>query len=795
MQSTTIGNNEGFTMRYSPPELVYRQQTRNTASDIWSLGFVFLEMATVLGDRSPKVLAAFYRTHGTRRNDCFVLNSEATKLWVREIRSQLSDHDTKTLNLVEWMLPDSMNNRPSPMQLLGKIVDDSEEEVYICARCSSPEGLQGDKDVKSISEELVPVTASDLGRPERQLASAPLMSAEKNNLRQIESCGSGVLVRTRYAFTKDGRHPSPSIETSQGAFINPSVVTSPPFLGKDSFPLLTATLVPSYILAGTNHLSNTKFEDAHCYNPLAVNLFVYGRPMFPSILNSVAAASLNGVYAPKLRRRLYPSTGYWARADISIKCASDTMTPARLKGYDRSNTKPGSITGFLVLGLRLDALRYCDLLFSSDEETLRRMTPPTDGDDTNEDSDSDSSNYPHTLSLLQRRGVEVEVELDDGTIEKVHADTSFRTQRADAEYALSSRPNWVFEEQQLAFSMNMSLALVGDYLCGAIMSGDIQALAGLLDNHFSPDSPCRLYGLQKQAAVVAGSDEMVRLLISQKAKIDAPGGHYGTQLIAAAIHGRIAITKTLLHHGADVLASDKVHVNALYQAVSHASYALTEMLLEHAAWLSRNWREILNLADSLGADGADIRALLKVYDVKGRSRRNRRRRALPGWTQEGRGRGRPGDRTDGDRDEENTSWAMMNYSEVGVAVLRRLGTVSHMPYNWKGRKAVELTVAALDAGAPLELISLIRKAIDPVKVILDMLRKGGEKHGHDAMRRGSLQGIRDVQEVSEEESGDDRDPPSQSHRHHRAHRRTPVVIQTVRWAEPGMSASEIGIGK
>jgi len=793
-------------------------KARNTSSDVWSLGCVFLEMASTLGDRSPNDLSNFYRTHGARRNDFFALNSEATTLWVREIGSLLQQEDPKILEWIKWMLQEKMNDRPTPMQLRGRIIEDSKEEVYICPSCSSQEDLQDEKDIKEVTAQLTPVTASDLGRPERQEEPQHLASPANHHLLPGETSESTAQKKVRYSLPEDGHHLSTSVDTEQGAYINPSTVTSPPFLKKDSIPLPTATLVPSYILAGTNHLSNTEFEDLHRYNPLAVNLFVYGRLMFPSILHSIAANSVNGVYAPKLRRRLFPSTGDWGRADISIKSACDNMTPAKLRGYDRWRPRglncavaqevrltrrileqsgklghsrhgaealepPGSITGFLVLGLRSDALRYCDLLFLSDEHTLWRMTPPKDDDDENADSDSDSSTDSHASPLLQRRRVKVDVELDDGTIRTVDADTYIwsrgtkdlvdvwnedRFVRSTCmQNLLTSRPNWTREEQQLALKMNMSLALVGDYLCSAIVSGDIQALAGLLDNnHFSPDSPCRVYGLPLQAAIIAGRDDMVRLLISQNAKLDAPGGDYGTPLVAAAIYGRIAITKTLLHHGADVLASDPVHVNALYQAVSHANYALTEMLLEHSAWLSQNWREILDLADSLGPDGADIRILLSAYDVRGRTRPNRRRRALLTCGPDPDSHRRRRNDSDGSLVRQREScWDLVNYSEVGLAVLRKFGTVAHMPYNWKGRRAVELTVAALNAGAPLELITLIRNAIHPVKAILEMLRQSDSQHGRSDIPVGSLREIRDVEEVSEGESESDQEHHSRSRQH------------------------------
>ncbi|KAM7215143.1 hypothetical protein V8F06_009461 [Rhypophila decipiens] len=718
--STTIGNHERGTPPYYAPELIHGQQ-----------------MAKSLAGYSTDDFESFYKTHGTCRFDRLAANGEATELWMREIGSRLSKHDAKALDWVKWMMKYEMDDRPSPMRLRAEIIDTSDEgsQTFICAACSSPEGLDDEKNGDIHQPQ--PVAATDLGRFERESSLAQRAMAD--------------------------------------------------------VPFPTASLVPSYILAGTNHLSHTAVEDTQRYNPLAVNLFVYGRLMFPGILHSVAAASLEGAYAPKLRRRLYPTTGDWARADVSIKSASDNRTPARLLGYDRWRPRglncavaqevrfterivkqcsrlgpakstsemfqpPGNVTGFLVLRLRSDALRYCDLLLQSDVETLWRMAPPTDDDD--DDRDNRVSHDRHDSSpLLERRKFEVEVELDYGSMQTIGAETYVWSHGTRDLVDLWNEDRFVrstvmtncWHHNPTGRLKNSSLQVVCTWssLC-AIMSGDIPALAGLLeDRHFSPDSPCRRYGLPLHAAVVAGRDDMVRLLISQKANLDASSGLYGTPLIAAAIHGRIIITKTLLHQGVNVLASHRVHINALYQAVSHVKYALTEMLLEHGARLSTNWGEILDLADGLGADGADIQKLLSLYDVRGRTRPARRRRVAK-IRSAMRDRRRQGRRLD-DVDEmalvrqAETSWDMVQYSEVGTSVIRRLATVMQMPYNWRGRRAVELTVAALDAGAPLDLIQLIRMSIHPVKAILDMLRQSDGLHQKlDSLSLGSSRLIQGV---------------------------------------------------
>lgn len=111
--------------------------------------------------------------------------------------------------------------------------------------------------------------------------------------------------------------------------------------------------------------------------------------------------------SPLHQRRLYPSSTDWAKAETSIKRAAKIMTPARLKGYDRwrpigmdcaavqdsrftsrilrnrgadgyapiKPEPPGEVVGFVILGLTEEALRYCDVVFTSDHKSLKLVKP------------------------------------------------------------------------------------------------------------------------------------------------------------------------------------------------------------------------------------------------------------------------------------------------------------------------------------------------------------------------------------------------------------------------------------
>ncbi|KAK3370365.1 hypothetical protein B0H63DRAFT_486870 [Podospora didyma] len=450
------------------------------------------------------------------------------------------------------------------------------------------------------------------------------------------------------------------------------------------------------------------------------------------------------------------------------------MTPARLNGFDRwrpdslncaailesnqtsrvlrrrqqngheelSFAPPGYVEGFLILGLRPEALRYLDLVFGSDRRTLRTMRPHDD-----EDRDEDDSEEEQRLQLLRRRQVEVQVQSITGEMTTVSTDTyvwngssadfsggnSWEEERFLGSSPMQtlldeSQPTWAKEEQSLATIMKTSFVQAGDYLCGPIMAGNLEELTALLAGNKSsfnnPNAGCRVYGHPLQAAIAVGNKDMVQLLLDHDAKVNATGGQYGTPLIAATRTSRKAITKLLLHHGADVFAADRVHVNALYQAVANSDYAVTEMLLEHGAWLGRHWFETLDAAEEAGDE--EIRTLLARYDV-----RKIHRQHMEDGGDECNDANGGGD------------WNGVRYSKVLTAVVRKVAAVHKVSGNWKGRRGVAVTVAALDAGAPLRLIGMLRNAVTPVKAIFDILEKGDKEQERRRQERsdgGSAEG-------------------------------------------------------
>ncbi|KAK7420409.1 hypothetical protein QQX98_002832 [Neonectria punicea] len=839
---TTNGEAKEGTPRYWAPE-VMEGADRNTASDIWSLGCVFLEMATTLLGYTHSDMLVFYSRNGTENYRTICLNALATKLWIEKLRGSGAGFDSPILDWTEWMLQEKPIDRPTAAQVRGKILDTETEFEYICYHCAlsngfehsespdsgtmmsaSPVGVQRQlldsdesevssddtetADSSSVSESTVSSSVLDqqlshsvshtyqqslagvqdkptkkeakeaVDPPPKSSTPKPIIvEPEKPENRHVTfstedeieviDLNSDVesVERTpeRFIGLAEDQRPLPTssdhidpdeVFNKDEAFIAAEPIKPPHFQHRDCLPLPEASLVPSYILAGTNHLSQREVDDSRNSSATA-NIFVYGRLMFPSVLHAIASRGTEGAYSPGLQRRLVLTSDDWAKANLSVQRATELMTPALLRGYSRwqpegldcaviqksimndagkrrdARDSEDGVVGFLISGVTREALRYFDLLFASTERNLVKLGPAT--------SEERYRDRSETESLLQRQSVDVQVELNTGDVTTVHAHTYVwkyppispdefvvigqRARIADPRWRygdantpwdenqfvhgrafqgmLQDQPSARREEQALATRMKMSYALVGDNFCRAILAGDVRELTRLLKTRQDPDSLCRVYGSPLQASIAVGNEDMVQLLLDHRANVNAQGGRYGTPLIAAAFASRKAITRLLLRKGADVFATHPMHVNALYQAVGHSDYAITEMLLEHAAWLIEDWGEVCDLAEETG-DG-EIESLLRSYDV----REIHRRYLLA----------RPDKRFVSIADRPS-------YRTITAAVVRKGLTVQGMSGNWKGRKGVAVLVAALNAGASIEVIPLLRRTVGPLKAVVDALKEG-----------------------------------------------------------------------
>lgn len=131
-RSTTTADS-AKTAVYMAPE-VARYEKRNTTADIWSLGCVFMEMATVLkGETVDAMRASFSAQTGNYR---FYANMESFPRWARTLRSVGLAKDNVVFRWVRAMLEEVAEDRPTAATLFIDITAESTALcVPFCASC------------------------------------------------------------------------------------------------------------------------------------------------------------------------------------------------------------------------------------------------------------------------------------------------------------------------------------------------------------------------------------------------------------------------------------------------------------------------------------------------------------------------------------------------------------------------------------------------------------------------------------------------------------------------------------
>ena len=133
-QSMTRSNaNDGRTPRYQSPEVASAGEFHRS-SDIWSLGVVFLEMATVLRGKSLKELNSYLESQGTKKTAIHE-NLEIALSWFEPLRANHfgSILDNEPLAWIKKMLNRTFSTRPTAVELFDEI-SDFEDGLY-CGGC------------------------------------------------------------------------------------------------------------------------------------------------------------------------------------------------------------------------------------------------------------------------------------------------------------------------------------------------------------------------------------------------------------------------------------------------------------------------------------------------------------------------------------------------------------------------------------------------------------------------------------------------------------------------------------
>ncbi|RDW69768.1 hypothetical protein BP6252_08788 [Coleophoma cylindrospora] len=117
--STTVSRVNGMTPKYCAPE-VANQEPRNTSSDIWSLGVVFLEMAAVLKGRAAEFIYEFLSEHGSRQ--AYVrTNPDGLLELLANLKETSYPRDSHVLIWIKDMLQIQPSLRPTAAALMISI--------------------------------------------------------------------------------------------------------------------------------------------------------------------------------------------------------------------------------------------------------------------------------------------------------------------------------------------------------------------------------------------------------------------------------------------------------------------------------------------------------------------------------------------------------------------------------------------------------------------------------------------------------------------------------------------------
>ena len=137
-RDTTNDSNAPFTEQYVAPEIAKRSSSsRSSASDVWSLGVVFVEMIKVLRGKPVRELRRYLETHGTRHPSVWG-NAPATHKWF-ELIQQVStgpDSDNEPLMWIKDMTQANPPNRPSSGAIAKQIRNTAARAKFIGHCCA-----------------------------------------------------------------------------------------------------------------------------------------------------------------------------------------------------------------------------------------------------------------------------------------------------------------------------------------------------------------------------------------------------------------------------------------------------------------------------------------------------------------------------------------------------------------------------------------------------------------------------------------------------------------------------------
>jgi hypothetical protein len=124
------------TLRYCAPEVAIGE-AKNSSSDIWSLGCVFLEIWTVLNGRTTSDLSTYMETTASESRSYYA-NSEAIRTWCEILVGSCGIEDKRSLCWISSMLQVESTKRCSAQSLscdIREVDEDPEVSYSFTGRC------------------------------------------------------------------------------------------------------------------------------------------------------------------------------------------------------------------------------------------------------------------------------------------------------------------------------------------------------------------------------------------------------------------------------------------------------------------------------------------------------------------------------------------------------------------------------------------------------------------------------------------------------------------------------------
>ncbi|OJD35689.1 rho gtpase activator [Diplodia corticola] len=240
--STTSGATS-MTPRYAAPEVLTGDR-RNTSSDIWSLGCVFLEMIVVIKGKKTSFLREHFLEHGSK--EAYICkNVEAAEELLKSLKGSETSSDDMLLELTGNMLKEDRSARPTAseafMTLSTPLRNDS--AVHFCGICCLEDEVSDSHD--SLCEDPdTSVTMSSIPKP----PGGTSVLVPKDNIPTAEEASPAppdLKYQGRVSNSHDGSYDDPDKSVTIAAIPHPlerhpvqnsTLAVQPPTLATLNFP-------------------------------------------------------------------------------------------------------------------------------------------------------------------------------------------------------------------------------------------------------------------------------------------------------------------------------------------------------------------------------------------------------------------------------------------------------------------------------------------------------------------------------------------------------------------------------